>query len=101
MAKSYQYYDIKNILKSTETKAITKGIDESSFKDLTIQLERVKKTSDCNDPIIKLQTTFTLTSLDGKYFIFDYLGFSEPFQFGLDFPSSALVKEVCRLNFHF
>ena len=102
VAKSYQYYDIKNILKSTETKAITKGIDESSFKDLTIQLEHVKKTSDCNDPIINLQTTFTLTSLDlNKYFSFDYRGFSKPFQFGLDFPSSALVKEVCRLNLHF
>ena len=102
VAKSYQYYDIKNILKSTENKAITKGIDESLFKDLSIQLEHVKKDSDCNDPNLNLQTTFTLTGLDSKKFssIF-HIGFTKPFQFGLEFPSSALVKEVCRLKIHF
>ena len=102
MAKSYQYHDIKNILKSTENKAFTKGIDESLFKDLTIQLEHVKKDSDCNDPNIKLQTTFTLTSLDWIKFasVFD-IDYTELFEFGLEFPSSALVKEVCRLKLHY
>ena len=104
VAKSYQYYDIKDILKSTENKLITKGIDESAFKDLTIQLEQEKKASDCNDPNVKLQTTFTLTSLDSRKFSSPfYLGLTKPkpFQFGLEFPSSALVKEVCRLKLHF
>ena len=102
VAKSYQYYDIKDILKSTENKLITKGIDESLFKDLSIQLEHVKKANDCNDPNIKLQTTFTLTSLDSRKSVSGFgIGFAKPFQFGLEFPSSALVKEVCRLKLHF
>ena len=102
VAKSYQYYDIKDILKSTENKLITKGIDESLFKDLTVQLEHVKKASDCNGPNTKLQTTFTLTSLDFMKFASVFgIGLTEPFQFGLEFPSSALVKEVCRLKLHF
>ena len=102
VAKSYQYYDIKDILKSTENKAITKGIDESLFKDLSIQLEHVKKDSDCNDPNLNLQTTFTLTGLDYMKFssVFE-VGYTEPLQFGLEFPSSALVKEVCRLKLHY
>ena len=102
VAKSYQYYDIKDILKSTENKLITKGIDEILFKDLTIQLEHVKKASGCNDPNIKLQTTFTITFLNSWNSVSSFwLGFTEPFQFGLEFPSSALVKEVCRLKLHF
>ena len=103
VAKSYQYYDIKDILKSTENRAITKGIDESLFKDLTVQLEHVKKDSDCNDPNTKLQTTFTLGLDREKPVSSFYLGFTKPkpFQFGLEFPSSALVKEVCRLKLHY
>ena len=46
VAKSYQHYDIKDILKSAENNAICKGIDEILFKDLTIQLEHVRKGSD-------------------------------------------------------
>ena len=61
MAKSNQYYDIKDILKSAENNAICKGIDEILFKDLTIQLEHVRKGSDCNDPNVKILPTFILT----------------------------------------
>jgi len=82
-------YHIKDVLKSEENKIIAKGIEELMFKN---QLENMKKLGDCNEPSLKLQTTFTLTSLD--IFIQSPIGTNQPFKFGLEFPQSTLVKEV-------
>ena len=83
---------IKNILKTEESKTISNGIDESMFKSVFIQMENIIKLGECNKPNIKLQTTFTLTSLTDSNFA--WIGYSRPFQFDLEFPQSIVVKEV-------
>ena len=92
VAKNYYDHDIKDILKSEENKMITKGIDESYFQDFTYQFKDMKNLDACNDPNLKLQTTFTLSRLniDRK----TWIGYKPYFTFGLEFPQSALVKEV-------
>ena len=86
-------YHIKDILKSEEKKMISKGMDESMFGNVLNLLENLKNFGYCNDPNLKLQATFTITSLDLRPV---YLGpwFLPTFSFNLEFPSSTLVKEV-------
>ena len=85
-------YNIKDILKSEENKMISEGIEESMFKHVSNELENTRKLGDCNEPNLKLQTTFTLASLD--ILIKSTIGLNQPFRFGLEFPQSTLVKEV-------
>ena len=85
-------YNIKDILKSEENKMISEGIEESMFKHVSNELENMKKLGDCNEPNLKLQTSFTLASLD--FLIRSTIGLNQPFRFGLEFSQSTLVKEV-------
>lgn len=87
-------YHIKDILKAEEKKMISKGMDESTFGNVSNLLENLKNFGYCNDPNLKLQTAFTLTSLDVFNFIWIGSWFSPTFSFNLEFPSLILVKEV-------
>ena len=87
-------YHIRDILKSEEKKMISKGMDESMFGNVLNLLENLKNFGYCNDPNLKLQATFTLTSLDEKHTAWIGPGFVTTFSFNLEFPSSTLVKEV-------
>ena len=87
-------YHIKDILKSEEKKMISKGMDESTFGNVSNLLENLKNFGYCNDPNLKLQTTFTLTSLDVFNTVWIGSWFSPSFSFNLEFPSFILVKEV-------
>ena len=90
-------YHIRDILKSEEKKMISKGMDESMFGNVLNLLENFKNFGYCNDPNVKLQATFTLTSLDFWPVYFGPWGLPT-FSFNLEFPSSTLVKEV---NFNY
>ena len=83
---------ISDILKSEENKIISEGIKESMFEQVSKKLENVKKLENCKKPNLKLQTTFTLVSLEITNL--SYIGSNQPFRFGLEFPQSTLVKEV-------
>ena len=88
-------YDIKDILKSEEKKMISKGMDESMFGNVLNLLENLKNFGYCNDPNLKLQATFTLTSLDVVNEVWiESWEVGPTFSFNLEFPSSILVKEV-------
>ena len=94
VAKNYHDHDIKDILKSKENKMITKGINESYFQDFTNQFKNMKNRDACNDPNLKLQTTFTLTHLNIDRNT--WIGYKSYFLFGLEFPRSTLLKEVTK-----
>ena len=80
-------------MKSEEKKMISKGIDESMFGNVLNLLENFKNFGYCNDPNLKLQATFTITSMD-LWPVYFGPWFLPTFSFNLDFPSSILVKEV-------
>ena len=93
ISKNYHDHDIKDFLISKENKKISKVINESLFKDLSNQFEYMIKHGKCNDPNMKIQTTYTLTSLDSMKRS-SFIGYDDLFEYGLEFPISTLVKEV-------
>ena len=95
VSENFHDLDIKDILKSKDNRRVSKGFDESLFIIVADQLENIRRQGGCNDPNLKLQTTFTLTSLNNLNGVSTFeTGNIQPFNFDLEFPTSTLVKEV-------
>ena len=85
---------LKDILKSEENKTFFKGIDESMFKNVSNLLENIRKLGDCNTPNLKLKTNFIFTVQEHLDLAFIVRGGTSTFKFDLEFPQTAIVKEV-------